>query len=89
MLRGDVDNKPNRRAKERDVETVRSSMRNLMSKEADIEALMHFLNYSELEAKRLGLSTVVVGCLRIAAEELATATLQAGGAEDSEATRTQ
>jgi transcription initiation factor TFIID subunit TAF12 len=89
MLRGDFDNKPNRRAKERDVETVRSSMRNLMSKEADIEALMHFLNYSEQEAKRLGLSTVVVGCLRIAAEELATATLQAGGAEDSEATRTQ
>ncbi len=89
MLRGDFDNKPNRRAKERDVETGRSSMRNLMSKEADIEALMHFLNYSEQEAKRLGLSTVVVGCLRIAAEELATATLQAGGAEDSEATRTQ
>ena len=60
-----------------------------MSKEADIEALMHFLNYSEQEAKRLGLSSVVVGCLRIAAEELANTNLQNGAAEDLVANRTQ
>jgi hypothetical protein len=89
MLRGHADGKHHRPAKEHDMESGRSSMRDLMSKEADIEALMHFLNYSEQEAKRLGLSTVVVGCLRIAAEELATSTLQNGGAKDSEATRTQ
>ena len=60
-----------------------------MSKEADIEALMHFLNYSEQEAKRLGLSSVVVGCLRIAAEELANKTPQYAATENSGANRTQ
>ncbi len=60
-----------------------------MSKEADIEALLHFLNYSEQEAKRLGLSSVVLGCLRIAAEELANTNLRYAAAEDSAANRTQ
>jgi hypothetical protein len=64
-------------------------MRDLMSKEADIEALLHFLNYSEQEAKRLGLSSVVLGCLRIAAEELANTNLGYAAAEDSAANRTQ
>jgi len=41
-----------------------------MSKKSDIEALTHFLSYSEQEARRLGLSAMVITCLRMAAEEL-------------------
>jgi hypothetical protein len=41
-----------------------------MSKDSDVEALVHFLAYSEQEARRLNLSAVVVHSLRIALDEL-------------------
>jgi hypothetical protein len=43
----------------------------LMSKKTDIEALVHFLNYSEQEAKRLGVPAVVAFHLHVATKELA------------------
>ena len=47
-----------------------------MSKKADIEALVNLLNYSELEARRLGASAVVARHLRVATEELTRAASQ-------------
>ena len=50
-----------------------------MSRKADIAALARLVRYSQEEALRLGVSGVVVECLRMAGVELADA-----GTEDAE-----
>jgi hypothetical protein len=56
---------------------------------ADVVALARLIRYSEEEALRLGMSGVVVECLRIAGIELANTIEMGAGesAEDAEAVR--
>ena len=44
-----------------------------MKMKADVVALAHFIRYSEEEALRLGVSSVVIECLRMASIELTNA----------------
>ena len=53
-----------------------------MSIKADVVALARLIRYSEEEALRLGVSGVVIECLRMAGIEL-TNTIEQGGSEAS------
>jgi len=54
----------------------------LLNAKADVLALARLVRYSQEEAVRLGMSAVVVECLRMAGIELA-ATIERGGSEES------
>lgn len=56
-----------------------------MSRDADIKALMNILSYSEQEAERLGVSVVVVHCLRMATAELTNSAVASGQQSPKEA----
>lgn len=53
-----------------------------MTMKADVAALARLIRYSQEEALRLGMSGVVVECLRMAGIELAN-TLERGSSEES------